>query len=124
MIDGEGTMVSLGTRTHGFAPGDYRIDTPVAVGTSGLAQPLDAVDFTATAETTITFAGDAFTRVGPGPLTLTGPGTVTADGSFGVTTSDGATLVDHIELGPGPFEVGLTLGAGGLAIAATFDEPS
>lgn len=124
VVDGAGTSVSFGERTHGFAAGTYRIDTPVAVGTSGLAQPLDAVDFTATASTTITFAGDASTRVGPGSLTLTGPGTVTADGSFGITTSEGATLVDHIEFGPGPFQIGLTPGAGGLAIAATFDEPS
>ncbi len=122
VVDGEGTAVSFGDRTHRFAAGDYRIDTPVAVGTSGLAQPLDAVDLTATADTTITFAGDASTRVGHGSLTLTGTGTVTADGSFAVTTKEGKTLMNHIEFGPGPFEVGLTLGAGGLAIAATFNE--
>ncbi len=37
--DATGTTVAFGEETHGFRAGEYRIASPVAVGTTGLAEP-------------------------------------------------------------------------------------
>lgn len=87
-----------------LTPGEYRIDTPVAVGSGGLARPLDQVDFVADEETTIETRGDAI--VGrPLPIHLEGPGSFVADGRFRVRTRDGTTTATHLEFGPGSFLV-------------------
>lgn len=86
-----------------LAPGDYRLDTPVAVGHGGLAQPADAVSFVADASTTIALRGGATARRGVAPLHLSGPGSLRADGSFTITTHDGVATRSHFEFGPGSF---------------------
>lgn len=87
-----------------LTPGDYRLDTPVAVGAGGLAQPRDVVEFTADEETTIeTSAGSV---VGRGlPVHLEGPGSFRADGDFSIRTRDGTTRAARLEFGPGSFVV-------------------
>jgi len=99
----------------GFAPGDYSIDTPVAVG-SGIGTPRDSVDFTATDDTTIVFAGNASTVIGPQPISLTGPGSLDITGSFTVTTADGTSTVTHIVFDTGPLTIDLVPVAGGYTI--------
>jgi hypothetical protein len=84
--------------------GDYHLDTPVAVGSGGLAHPADAVDFTATDETTIE-APDGTAAVRGLPVHLEGPGTFEADGELTITTRDGTVEATHLEFGPGPFVV-------------------
>lgn len=87
-----------------LTPGDYRIETPVAVGTDGLARPRDEVDFTADGETTIETRGDAI--VGrPLPIHLEGPGSFRADGQFRIRTRDGTVRATRLEFGPGSFVV-------------------
>lgn len=87
-----------------MTPGTYRLDTPVAVGTGGLARPRDSVDFTADDETTIDTRGGGV--VGRGlPVHLEGPGSFRADGSFRVRTREGTSDAAHLEFGPGPFVV-------------------
>lgn len=87
-----------------LTPGDYRIDTPVAVGSDGLAHPRDTVSFTATEETTIDTSEAAV--VGRGlSLHLEGPGSFRADGTFSVRTRDATVTATHLEFGPGPFVV-------------------
>ena len=102
-----------------LTPGDYRIDTPVAVGTGGLARPRDSVSFQADEETTIDTRGGAV--VGRGlPVHLEGPGSFRADGTFRLRTRDGTVEASHIEFGPGPFVV--DVGKDGT-ITAVFNGP-
>lgn len=87
-----------------LVPGEYHVETPVAVGAGGLAQPRDTVDFTADEETTIATSEGAVALRGL-PVHLEGPGTFVADGDFTVRTRAGTTTATHLEFGPGPFVV-------------------
>lgn len=87
-----------------LTPGEYRLDTPVAVGSGGLARPRDVVEFTADEETTINTAGGGAVVRGL-PVHLEGPGTFEADGTFRVRTRSGTTSATHLEFGPGSFLV-------------------
>jgi hypothetical protein len=84
--------------------GDYHLDTPVAVGTGGLARPADAVDFAATDGTTIETPAGTVVQRGL-PVHLEGPGTFEADGRFTIRTRDGTVEATHLAFGPGPFVV-------------------
>jgi hypothetical protein len=86
-----------------LSPGMYRVETPVAVGSGGLARPADAVSFTADGETTIETSGAATVVRGIAPLHLEGPGSVKLEGTFTVTTRDGVVTRHHLEFGPGSF---------------------
>lgn len=88
-----------------LSPGSYRIETPVAVGSGGLARPADSVSFTADGDTTIDTSGNATVVRGLAPLHLEGPGSVKLDGTFTVTTRDGSGTRHHLEFGPGSFVV-------------------
>ena len=90
-----------------LSPGAYRIETPVAVGSGGLARPADTVSFTADEDTTIDTTGNATVVRGIGPLHLEGPGSVKLDGTFTVTTREGSVTRHHLEFGPGSFIVDL-----------------
>ncbi|MEA3018743.1 MAG: hypothetical protein QOI47_267, partial [Actinomycetota bacterium] len=103
-----------------LTPGTYRIDTPVAVGSGGLAHPADSVTFTATGDTTITTHGIPPIARGIGPVHLSGPGTLHATGQLTIRTRKGTTAARQLTFGPGPFLV--DLGAGG-SITATFNGP-
>jgi hypothetical protein len=103
-----------------LAPGDYRVDTPVAVGSGGLAHPSDAVDFTADGETTIETRGGATVVRGLAPLHLEGPGSLRVDGSFTITTREGTVTRTHLEFGPGSFVFDLSADK---TFTATFNGP-
>ena len=104
-------------------PGTYRIDSPVAVGTAGLARPVDGVTFTADDETVIDLTGTGPVVVPPRPLTLTGPGSIVAEGAFELTDRDGTRQASQFEFGPGPFEVALSPGGGTLSVRGTLQGP-
>lgn len=102
-----------------LTPGDYRVATPVAVGSGGLASPRDAVAFSAGEDTTIDTTGDAV--VGRGlPVHLEGPGTFRAEGRFTIRTRDGTVDATSIEFGPGSFVVDVDVDR---AITAVFNGP-
>ena len=86
-----------------LSPGSYSIETPVAVGSGGLARPADAVSFTADGDTTIDTSGNATVVRGITPLHLEGPGSVKLDGSFTITTRSGTVTARHLDFGPGSF---------------------
>lgn len=86
-----------------LSPGSYDIDTPVAVGSGGLAHPADNVAFTADGETTIETSGNATVVRGLAPLHLEGPGSVKLDGTFTITTREGVVTRHHLQFGPGSF---------------------
>jgi hypothetical protein len=100
--------------------GSYRVDTPVAVGTGGLARPRDSVDFTADDNTTIDTTGGATVLRGIDALHLEGPGSIAIDGSFTIRTREGTVTRTHLEFGPGPFVFDL---APDRTFTATFNGP-
>lgn len=101
-----------------LTPGSYRIDTPVAVGTGGLARPADSITFTADSETTLNTSGGATVIRAVAPLRLEGPGSVRADGVFKIRTRDGTVTRRHLEFGPGAFVMDLRADK---TFTATFD---
>jgi hypothetical protein len=103
-----------------LAPGEYRIDTPVAVGSGGLAHPRDSVTFTATEETTLDTNGGATVLRGPQPLHLEGPGSFAAEGTFTIKTREGTRTATALHFGPGSFVVDLTADG---ALTAVFNGP-
>jgi hypothetical protein len=103
-----------------LAPGEYRVDTPVAVGSGGLARPRDSVSFTATEDTTLETRGGATVLRGPQPLHLEGPGSFTGTGTFTVKTRDGTRQATKLQFGPGAFVVDLQANG---AFTAVFNGP-
>lgn len=94
---------------HGFSPGAYVLRTPVAVGRSGIARPVDEVAFEATVESTITFAGPARATLLPRALSAEGPGRLVLRGALEIRRADGTTATARaIELPDGPFRLRLT----------------
>lgn len=125
-VSAASTVLLLDGPLHRFAPGTYRIDTPVAVGTGGLAAPADTVTFTADSHSTISFSGNATLSMPPAAMTLQGPGAVTITGSLDVQTAEAAvhtTTVTFNPQGGGAFDVTLTPTTGGYLIAATLQGP-
>ncbi|MGH9185915.1 MAG: hypothetical protein ACRD0U_08905 [Acidimicrobiales bacterium] len=115
----EGITVTLDGPVHSFLPATYHITSPVAVGTSGIAQPVDSVTFDATEASTVTFRGGASTTFAPQPITLTAEGPVTIGGTLTVARPDGQVTATSITLASGLSQLTLTPGEGGLAILAT-----
>lgn len=101
-------------------PGEYRIDTPVAVGSGGLARPRDTVTFTASDDTTIETSGGATVVRGMQVLHLEGPGSFRATGAFAIKTRDGTRQTTKLAFGPGPFVVDLQPNG---AFTAVFNGP-
>jgi hypothetical protein len=115
--DAEHLYISFGTGAHGFAPGEYHIDTPVAVGTGGLATPVKSVTFEATATSTIAFRGNASTTLDPRDLSIQGPGKVVLAGDLTVHNPDGSTTkAAMVTLEAGPFQLAITPVEGGYLL--------
>ena len=115
--DRDHVYVSYDDAAHGFAPGSYHLDTPVAVGTGGLATPVKSVTFDATAASTVTFRGNASTTFDAHDLSLRGPGRVVLDGDLTVLQPDGSkTRTLQVTLDTGPFQIDLAFGKDGYAI--------
>lgn len=90
-------------------PGDYVIDTPVAVGTSGLAGPRDGVSFGADEETTLETVGWSVS-LPMGALQLEGPGGLVLEGDLTVRTRDREQRARRLALAEGPYVVDLAPG--------------
>lgn len=104
----EGLRLVLGGGVHRLTPGTYRLDTPVAVGTAGIATPRDTVTFDATAESVFEARGDAALPLGPDRSHhLVGPGRVHLEGTLEATDSTGSRPATAVDLVEGPFDVTL-----------------
>lgn len=118
-----GAVVRLDGAVHGFVPGRYELDSPVAVGRSGLATPEDRVTFDATDRTTVEFTGNATVPLPGERWVVKGPGTIDAQGDFSVRTASGRGERGHFRFGEGAFELTVTRVAGTLQVEATLQGP-
>lgn len=120
-----GIGLRVGGTVVGFTPGEQRIDTPVAVGQSGLARPKDSVTFEATARSTMSLRGASTITVAPPKgLSCTGPGLVALAGELTVVTATGSSRATKIDLPKGAFELELVAGPAGYAVDAVLQGPT
>jgi hypothetical protein len=112
--------VTLDGQPHGFTPGTYTINTPVAVAISGLGEPADRVTFTATPDSRIEFRGGASADL-PDAAQLSGQGTLTLEGAPSVVHPDRTiTTGPTVTLDSGTYQVRFTSdGNGGYTVKAT-----
>lgn len=117
----EGVRLALAGAVQGFTPGTYQLDTPVAVGTSGVAGGREAVTFDAGDRSTFAAKGDAALFLGPiKPRHLLGPGTVHLEGTLELTGAGGARPAATLDAATGAFDITLTpVAGGGWTITAT-----
>jgi hypothetical protein len=96
----------LADGAHALEPGDYQLDTPVAVGGSGIATPRDSVAFTAGPRSLLRGEGDAALVMSKDDShTFTGPGLVHLVGQLVITTETGDQSTTSLDLRQGPFEL-------------------
>lgn len=110
----EGLRLALADSVQAFTPGSYQLDTPVAVGTTGVAGARDSVAFTATEASRFAATGDAALFLAPiGPRHLTGPGSVHLEGALTVTDASGSRAATVVDLAAGPYDLTLVPAPGG-----------
>jgi len=119
----DGLRLALGGVTHRFAPGTYRLDTPVAVGSSGVATPRDSVTFEATTSSRFEARGNANLVLGREQARrLVGPGRVELAGSLELTDATGTRTTAALTVDRAAFDLTLTPTAdGGWSIAGVVD---
>jgi hypothetical protein len=108
-----------------LGPGQYEAHSSVAVGTAGLAQPLDQASFSVAPGTAaqLVSVGDAQILVAPQHELLTGPGVVQLLGVLTVQTAGGTRTATNLHAGPGGFEVELQPDAGHYDVHAVVEGP-
>jgi hypothetical protein len=105
----DGLRLALATGVHALRPGTYQLDTPVAVGTAGIATPRDAVTFEAHEGSRFEPRGDAALVLGPtGPHRVTGPGRVDLVGTLQLTTAGGTSPAGALTAGEGAYDLTFT----------------
>jgi hypothetical protein len=110
----EGIRLNLADAVHLFTAGNYHLDTPVAVGTSGVAGARESVVFSATAESRFEARGDAALFLDAArPRHLLGPGVVHLEGTLEISDATGKRTVGRVDAAEGAFDVTLTPVAGG-----------
>jgi hypothetical protein len=118
--DPTNTVIAFGNQPHGFAPGTYKINSSVAVGSGGLGKAVDGVTFTATDGSSVAFRGDASATMPTVNLESRGTGKVVVQGDLTVLRPDGSqTKVKSVALPSGPFDVTITPGSIGFTVKAT-----
>ena len=118
-IDASGTTWMLDGAARSLAPGTYFMASPVAYGTSGLANPVQTLSFSTGDQATMVTTGGAQIHQAPASLHLEGPGSVSLQGTFQMQTDTGTRAVHTVDFGPGSYDIDLTPIAGGDTIKAT-----
>jgi hypothetical protein len=125
-VDADAKTVTwqLAGAARAFKPGRYRISSPVAVGTGGLATPQDGgVEFTADNHTVLTTTPGVVVHFDSPALQIEGPGQLRMKGRFTVKTASGTKSATSVTMGTGPFRVVLKPDAGGATVTATLQGP-
>jgi hypothetical protein len=104
-------------------PGTYRAGASVAVGTTGVATPRDAVSFTADARTMISSQGGVAIKVAAARLELKGPGKVTATGQLQIRDENSLKPASGMQFGEGPYTVTLNPVEGRVELDAVVQGP-
>ena len=113
LADGK-VRCSLSGTSSSVVAGSYQLDTPVAVGGTGIATPRESVAFTAGPRAHFEAHGDAALLLGGDtPHTFTGPGLVHLEGDLVVNSEEGAQAAKSLDLRSGPFELTLSPTEGG-----------
>jgi hypothetical protein len=120
----EGLRLLLGGATHTLRPGTYQLDTPVAVGTAGIATSMDTVTFVATDATRFEARGDAAVVLGPDAVRhLVGTGRIQLDGTLDLTDAQGDRTATTFAVELAGFDLTLTpVVGGGWAVDALVEE--
>jgi hypothetical protein len=122
--DAKGVTWTLAGDARAFKPGRYRISSPVAVGTGGLATPSDSgVEFTADDHTVLRTTPGVVLHLDAPTLKVDGPGQLHMTGTFTVRTASGTRTATSITMGSGPFKVALVPGTAGVTVTATLQGP-
>ena len=123
--DAGGLTWHLDGAARALLPGRYTAGSTVAVGSTGLARPVDQATFVVAAGTRgqILTAGDAQVHLAAQKLSLTGPGRVTLTGAMTVTNASGSHPARRVGLASGAFELALTPSAGGYTVTALLQGP-
>jgi hypothetical protein len=104
----DGLRLLLGGASHALVPGSYQLDTPVAVGTTGIATPRDSVTFNAPQGARFEAHGDASMLLGKDSPEhrFAGPGKVHLEGDLAVVDENGrATSATDFDLAEGRFDL-------------------
>jgi hypothetical protein len=113
LVDGK-LRCTLADGAHSLPAGDYQLDTPVAVGGSGIATPHDEVAFTAGPHALFRGEGDAALDLSQdGGHTFRGPGLVHLVGRIEIATEQGKQTVSSVDLANGPYQLTLSPTEGG-----------
>jgi hypothetical protein len=116
-----GARVTLDGQPHGFTPGTYTLDTPVAVATGGLGQPADKVTFSATPDSRVEFRGSASAPLPDGTVQVSGQGKVVFEGALTVERHDRSVATGPaVTLDSGTYQITFTPdGTGNYKVQAT-----
>ncbi len=110
----EGLRLALGRTVQAFTPGTYRLDTPVAVGTSGVAAARDSVTFDADDRSSFSVRGDAALLLpADAPRHLLGPGLVHLEGALELVEADGQRQATTLDTAAAAFDITLSPIPGG-----------
>jgi len=124
VADDDGFRWLLGDGTvRALQPGRYRASAPVALGSTGLAQPADSVSFDADSTTSIVIQGEVTAKTPAQDQRFTGPGRAQATGALKITTAEGSQDANLIELSDGPYEVSLRESGSGYELDAVLQGP-
>ncbi|MEY2476613.1 MAG: hypothetical protein QOG87_1928 [Actinomycetota bacterium] len=124
--DPGGLSWALDGSPRALAPGDYRANFTVAVGSSGVASVRDNVAFTAGPETALEVTkGTAFVRLPAQAVRIraTQPTSATLDGTFTIATAEASRPARRVSFGPGLYDITLTPVAGGYTVVAILQGP-
>ena len=105
---------ALAPGVHVLRPGAYRLDTPVAFGSSGVATSHDSLSFQAGADARFSGNGDAaLVLSSDGEHTFTGPGLVHLEGDLVIDRPIGAQSAVSLDLESAPFRLTFSPTEGG-----------
>jgi hypothetical protein len=124
--DATGLAWALEGSPRALAPGNYRANFTVAVGSGGVASVREGVAFTATAETALDVTkGGAFIRQPAQPLHIqaAASSTATFEGTFTVRTTDSSRTSRRLTFGPGLYDITLTPSGTTFTVKAILQGP-
>ena len=121
-MDKKNVVWTLDDAARDFLPGTYTLGSSVAVGTEGLARPVEGATFTAGEGTTLSTSGNAVIAEDARALRLEGSNSLLViEGDLTLAGSDGERKVRRVNFGPGKYEITITPVDGGYKVLARLE---